>query len=112
MQNYHSEELDNLIRVITAIQTEEDCLAFQEDLCTIKEIEELAKRMCGAKMLSDNKIYTEITETTGLSTATISRINRSLRYGTDGYNTVLERLGDLPSPYDNDTPDEAEKEDM
>lgn len=111
-QSKRDKKKDYLFQAILTLQTLDDCYTFFEDLCTIKEIEEMAKRMCGAKMLSDNKIYTEITETTGLSTATISRINRSLRYGTDGYNTVLERLGDLPSPYDNDTPDEAEKEDM
>lgn len=92
---------DYLFAAILTLQTVDDCYNFFEDLCTIKELNEMAKRMCGAKMLSDNKIYTEITEATGLSTATISRINRSLRYGTDGYNAVLERLGDTPAPYDN-----------
>lgn len=91
---------DYLFQAILTLKTVDDCYNFFEDLCTIKEVEEMAKRMCGAKMLSDNKIYTEITEATGLSTATISRINRSLRYGTDGYSVVLERLGDTPAPYD------------
>ena len=93
---------DYLFQAILTLETVDDCYNFFEDLCTIKEIEEMAKRMCGAKMLSDNKIYTEITEATGLSTATISRINRSLRYGTDGYSAVLERLGSTPGPYDTD----------
>lgn len=102
---------DYLFQAILTLRTVDECYNFFEDLCTVKEIEEMAKRMCGAKMLSDNKIYTEITETTGLSTATISRINRSLRYGTDGYNVVLERLGSTPGPYDADTETQAEKED-
>ncbi len=104
---------DYLFQAILTLETVDDCYNFFEDLCTIKEIEEMAKRMCGAKMLSDNKIYTEITEATGLSTATISRINRSLRYGTDGYSAVLERLGSTPGPYDTDenAGTEAAKED-
>ena len=99
---------DALFDAILSLETREECYHFFEDLCTVKEIEEMAKRMCGAKMLSDNKIYTEITETTGLSTATISRINRALRYGTDGYSAVLERLGDTPAPYDSAAAKEAE----
>ena len=104
---------DYLFQAILTLETVDDCYNFFEDLCTIKEIEEMAKRMCGAKMLSDNKIYTEITEATGLSTATISRINRSLRYGTDGYIAVLERLCSTPGPYntDEDAGTEAAKED-
>ena len=64
-------------------------------------------------MLSEGKTYSEIIERTGLSTATISRINRSLRYGTDGYSAVLERLGSTPGPYDTDEDagTEAAKED-
>lgn len=91
---------DYLFSAILTLRSIDDCYNFFEDLCTIKELSEMAKRMCGAKMLADNKIYTEITEATGLSTATISRINRALRYGTDGYSAVLERLGDTPAPYD------------
>ncbi len=81
-----------LFEAILTLETVEDCYSFFDDLCTIKELGEMAKRMCGAKMLDENCVYTEITEKTGLSTATISRINRCLKYGSDGYARVLEKL--------------------
>lgn len=81
-----------LFEAILSLQTVDECYNFFEDLCTIKELDEMSKRMWGARMLADNKVYTEITEATGLSTATISRINRCLKYGQDGYSTVLKRL--------------------
>ena len=83
---------DFLFEAILSLKTVEDCYHFFEDLCTIKELDDMAKRMWGAMMLADNKVYTEITEATGLSTATISRINRCLKYGQDGYSAVLETL--------------------
>ena len=87
-----SEAKDYLFEAILSLETIEDCYNFFDDLCTIKEVNEMAKRLCGAKMLDKNKVYTEITEKTGLSTATISRINRALKYGSDGYNMVLRNL--------------------
>lgn len=89
MQNYHSEELDNLIRVITAIQTEEDCLAFLEDLCTIKELQDMAQRFETAILLDEGKNYQEIASSVGISTATISRVSRCLNYGSGGYRTAI-----------------------
>ena len=83
-----------LFEAILSLETIDDCYSFFDDLCTIKELDEMAKRMCGAKMLDENKVYTEITEKTGLSTATISRINRCLKYGSNGYTKILKRLGD------------------
>ncbi len=85
---------DYLFEAILTLETLDDCYAFFDDLCTIKEIGEMAKRMCVAKMLEENTVYTEINEKTGLSTATISRINRCLKYGSDGYTEVLRRLGE------------------
>ena len=85
---------DYLFEAILTLETVEDCYAFFDDLCTIKELGEMAKRMCGAKMLDDNRVYTDITEKTGLSTATISRINRALKYGSNGYRNVLDRLSE------------------
>ena len=82
-----------LIRGILTLQTPEECLSFFEDLCTISELTEMSRRLQAAKMLSDNCVYSEIASQTGLSTATISRVNRCLKYGSDGYLTVLERLG-------------------
>ena len=83
---------DYLFQAILSLQSLDDCYNFFDDLCTIKEVSEMAKRMCGAKMLAENRVYTEITEKTGLGTATISRINRCLKYGADGYVTVLSRM--------------------
>ena len=81
-----------MIRGILTLQTPEECFSFFEDLCTISELTEMSRRLQAAKMLSDNCIYSEIAAQTGLSTATISRVNRCLKYGSDGYLTVLERL--------------------
>ncbi|MBE6542660.1 MAG: hypothetical protein E7672_09500, partial [Ruminococcaceae bacterium] len=86
------EAKDYLFSAILSLKTIDECYDFFDDLCTIKEVNEMAKRLCGAKMLDQNKVYTEITEKTGLSTATISRINRALKYGSDGYNNVLRNL--------------------
>lgn len=85
---------DYLFEAILSLETVEDCYDFFDDLCTIKELSEMAKRMSGAKMLDDNRVYTDITEKTGLSTATISRINRCLKYGSGGYRNVLDKLGE------------------
>lgn len=86
------EEKDYLFKAILSLRTVDECYAFFDDLCTIKEIQEMARRMRVAKMLDDDMIYNDITGQTGLSTATISRINRCLKYGSDGYRTVLDRL--------------------
>ncbi|MBQ3707750.1 MAG: hypothetical protein II889_07565 [Clostridia bacterium] len=90
----HDPLKDYLFEAILTLETVEDCYHFFDDLCTIKEIGEMAKRMCVAGMLEENTVYTEITEKTGLSTATISRINRCLKYGSDGYTEILRRLGE------------------
>ena len=84
--------VEYLIRGILTLQTPEECFSFFEDLCTISELTEMSRRLQAAKMLSDNCIYSEIAAQTGLSAATISRVNRCLKYGSDGYLTVLERL--------------------
>ena len=84
--------VEYLIRGILTLQTPEECFSFFEDLCTISELTEMSRRLQAAKMLSDNCIYSEIAAQTGLSTATISRVNLCLKYGSDGYLTVLERL--------------------
>ncbi len=93
-KNFRDEKTDLLFKGILELQTVEECYAFFEDLCTVAEIVEMSKRLHAAKMLSNNAVYTEVTEQTGLSTATISRVNRCLKYGTDGYKTVLDRLAD------------------
>ncbi|HSH35819.1 YerC/YecD family TrpR-related protein, partial [Schnuerera sp.] len=74
-------------------ETVEECYRFFEDVCTIKEIQSIAQRLEVAKLLTLNNTYNEIEKKTGASTATISRINRSLNYGVDGYKIVFDRLG-------------------
>ncbi len=83
---------DNLFEAILVLNSMDECYNFFEDICTISEIKALAQRLEVAKMLKKGITYTEISEKTGASTATISRVNRALNYGADGYKTVLERL--------------------
>ena len=92
MSKIHDEKIDYLFKGILTLESIDECYSFFEDLCTVAELQEMSKRLLAAKMLKDNYIYTEIAERTGLSTATISRVNRCLKYGSDGYITVLERL--------------------
>ena len=84
--------VDELFDAILSLQSKEECYSFFEDLCTINELLSLSQRYEVASMLSDKKTYMEIAEKTGASTATISRVNRSLNYGNDGYELVFERL--------------------
>lgn len=86
------ENTEFLFKAILSLKDTEECYSFFEDLCTIAEIKEMSKRLLAARMLSENCIYNTISEQTGLSTATISRVNRALKYGNDGYATVLKRM--------------------
>ena len=86
------EDMDILFRGILKLQTVEDCYDFFEDLCTVNELLSLSQRFEVAAMLRDHKTYLDIAEKTGASTATISRVNRSLNYGNDGYELVFSRL--------------------
>ena len=87
-----TEEIDILFKAILKIENEEECYKIFEDIATINELKSLAQRMQVAKMLKEKKVYTEIAEVTGASTATISRVNKCLNYGEEGYNLVLDRL--------------------
>lgn len=87
-----SKDVNNLFKAVLALENIDECYELFEDLCTVAEIKEMAKRFKAAKMLSDGAKYTEISETTGLSTATISRVNRCLKYGSDGYVKLLSRI--------------------
>ena len=88
-----SKQADSLFQAVLSLENMDECYRFFEDICTIKEIQEIAQRLELAKLLKNSKTYNEIEEATGASTATISRINRSLNYGADGYKIVFERLG-------------------
>ena len=87
-----NDSTDRLFKAILALDNIEECYCLFEDLCTISEIKAMAQRLEVAKMLKDNHVYTDIVQKTGASTATISRVNRCLNYGSDGYQMVLERL--------------------
>ena len=83
---------DFLFEAILQLKNLEECYQFFEDLCTVSEIKALSQRIVVAKMLSDKRVYSDIVAATGASTATISRVNRSLQYGADGYQAVLPRI--------------------
>ena len=87
-----SKDMDFLFDGILSLQTKEECYRFFEDICTINEIQAFEQRLQVAKMLAEKRTYMDIASATGASTATISRINRSLNYGSDGYKLILERL--------------------
>jgi len=93
MKPYHNKDMDFLYRGILTLQTREECYAFFEDICTIKELQAMAQRFRVAAMLRDNKNYNEIQANTGASSATISRVNKCILYGSGGYATALERMG-------------------
>lgn len=86
------EHIDLLFKAILTLDSVDECYDFFEDLCTIKELKALAQRLVVAKMLTEKKVYSDIVAETGVSTATISRVNRSLYYGNDGYKKIFERL--------------------
>ncbi len=86
------EKLDFLFNAILTLNSVEDCYNFFEDLCTVSELQEMSRRMQAARMLRANAVYADIAAQTGLSTATISRVNRCLKYGSDGYNKVLDTM--------------------
>ena len=88
-----SDDTDELFEAILKLDNMEECYRFFEDICTIKEVQSIAQRLQVAKLLTKKKTYNEIEEETKASTATISRINRSLNYGVDGYNLVLKKMG-------------------
>ena len=89
-----NENMDFLFKAILSLETLEECYDFFEDLCTVQELKTLSQRIVVAKMLSEKSVYTDIVEQTGASTATISRVNRSLQYGCDGYDKIFERINE------------------
>lgn len=87
-----SDQTDVLARALLSLETEEDCYRLFEDLFTIREIQDIGQRLEVARLLQEKTTYTEIVEKTGVSTATIGRVNRALNYGAGGYQKVLENL--------------------
>ena len=84
--------VDFLFEAILNLQSLEECYDFFEDLCTVTEIKAISQRIVVAKMLRDKKVYSDIVSETGASTATISRVNRSLQYGCNGYEEIFKRM--------------------
>ena len=92
MQNELHGPADLLYRAVLSLKTPEECRAFFEDLCTVAELKAMSQRLEVAQLLDEGLIYNDILQRTGASSATISRVNRALQYGADGYKTVLPRL--------------------
>ena len=88
----HTEAVKHLFEAVLQLENVEECYQFFEDVCTVNELLSFSQRFEVAKMLTENKTYLEIAEKTGASTATISRVNRSLNYGNDGYQMVFSRM--------------------
>lgn len=88
----NQENREVLYEAILKLKTTEECRRFLEDLCTVNELESISQRLVVAKLLTEDKVYIDIVEKTGASTATISRVNRTLRYGTGGYEMIFDRL--------------------
>lgn len=91
MEKIHSEALTRLYRAVLSLENEQECEAFFEDICTIKEIQDISQRLSVAEMLDKGRNYNEISKETGASTATISRVNKCLVYGSGGYRNVLDK---------------------
>lgn len=89
MDKYYSEEIEKLFQAIISIKDIETCKNFFDDICTIKEIQDMSQRLQVARELKNGKNYQEISKLTGASTATISRVNKCLLYGNGGYDSVL-----------------------
>ena len=90
-----TEAVDHLFDAVLCLENREECYTFFEDVCTINELLSLSQRFEVARMLMDKRTYLDISEKTGASTATISRVNRSLNYGNDGYDMVFAHIPHL-----------------
>ena len=92
MDKLHTKDVDSLFEAILSLENLEECYRFFEDVCTIKEILDIAQRLKAAKMLKAGKNYVEVCAETGMSSATISRVSRCLEYGAGGYELAIERI--------------------
>ena len=93
-EKIHDKNTDFLFKAILALESPEECYSFFEDLCTVPELKAMSQRLAVAHMLSHKQVYSDIVAQTGASTATISRVNRSLNYGCGGYKLLFDRLDD------------------
>ena len=92
MSNWHNDSTDALCEALLSLETKEECYAFLEDVCTIKEVLAISQRLSVAKLLDEGVSYSAISSRTGASTATISRVCKCYEYGTGGYRTALDRI--------------------
>ena len=92
MEKWHPPEVDTLFEAILSLKSVEECYKFFEDACTVKEILDIAQRLKAARMLRAGESYVTVSQETGMSTATISRVNKCLEYGGGGYAIALERI--------------------
>ena len=92
MNKIHTEEMKRLYKAIIRLENEEECAAFFEDLCTIRELNDISQRLQVAEMLNNGGIYQDISKATGASTATICRVNKCLNYGSGGYKLAIAKL--------------------
>ena len=97
MTNWHNDSTDRLVQVLANLKTTEECYSFLEDLCTIKEIIDMSQRLEVAVLLREGTNYQEINRRTGVSTATISRVNKCLSYGNGGYENAISTLSEEKS---------------
>ena len=97
MKPLHNPDVDALFDAILSLRDRDECYAFFEDACTVKEILDISQRLKAAGMLASGANYADISRETGMSTATISRVSKCLEYGAGGYKTVLERRTAIPS---------------
>ena len=91
MESFHNEYTDKLMDTISKLKTKDECYDFFEDVCTIKEILDMSKRLEAAKLLNDGLNYKDIIKKIGLSTATLSRVSKALNYGTGGYKRAIKK---------------------
>ena len=92
MTKIHTEAIEQLYKAIVCIENEEECAAFLEDICTIKELQDISQRLEVALMLKNGSNYQEVSKKTGASTATICRVNKCLLYGGGGYKSILDKI--------------------
>lgn len=92
MEKWHTPEVDTLFEAILSLDSVEECYKFFEDACTVKEILDIAQRLKAARMLRAGESYVTVSQETGMSTATISRVNKCLEYGGGGYAIALDRI--------------------
>lgn len=90
--NLKNKATDKLFEAVLNLKNVDECYKFFEDLCTVAEIKSMSQRLEVAFMLDNKMVYNEIVANTGASTATISRVNRSLNYGSDGYKLIIDRM--------------------